>query len=45
MKMNKIKKLIRDYDKEKDALNKIGILVETRKGIDRLQKELAKKVR
>jgi hypothetical protein len=45
MKMNKIKKLIRDYEKEKDALNKIGILVETRKEIDRLQKELAKKVR
>jgi len=42
---SKIDTFIRTFKREKDTFNKISILVETRKEIDKLQKELAKKIR
>jgi hypothetical protein len=42
--MNKIEKLIQDYKRTQDNMNKISILAQIKNEIDLLAKEIAKKL-
>ena len=43
--MNKIKKLIKDFDKNKDAFQKIVVLGSIQNELEILKKELSRKIR